>query len=300
MFGLFSRREPEYAERALSEIRSLGSNSVSIVIPWVTPDASSLVLSPRDDMTPSDSSLRRAIREAHRMKMSVFLMPLVYVDRVGPEEWRGTLRPSDWGAWFAAYGKMILHYAALGRQEKVEYLCVGSELGSSEHLRTEWLSLIANVRAVYEGGLTYSANWDHLEAVSFLDALDFAGMNAYFELANDPDAGVEDLVTAWKAIIEDVEVWRSRSGKPLILTEVGFPSRRGALSDPWRYEAVGAVDLGVQERAYRAFVEAWTGYPALAGVYFYLWWGEGGREDGSYTPRGKPAEKVIAEWFTRG
>jgi hypothetical protein len=229
--------------------------------------------------------------------MSVFLMPLVYVDRIGVGEWRGTLRPSDWDAWFAAYGRMVLHYATLGRQEGAEYLCVGSELGSSEHLREHWLDLITRVRAVYGGRLTYSANWDHLEEVSFLDALDYAGMNAYFELSKDPDAAVEDLVAAWKGIIDEVETWRSRSGKRLILTEVGFPSRRGGLSEPWRYEADGPVDLDVQERAYRAFVEAWTGYPPLAGVYFYLWWGEGGLEDGTYTPRGKPAQRVIEEWF---
>jgi hypothetical protein len=297
VFGLFARDEPAYARRALSEIRALGADSVSIVLPWVTPDVRSLRLEPREDMTPSDRSLRRAIREAHRQGLSVLLLPIVYVDRMGEQEWRGTIDPPDWKGWFASYGRMILHYAALAEEQRVEFLSVGSELCSTEERGAEWMDLIARVRAAYRGALTYSANWDHRTDLPFAGALDFIGMNAYFEVGADPADGVERLIEEWKPVLRDVEAWRSRFGKPLLVTEVGYPARRGACADPWNYQKEGPADPEAQAACYRAFVGAWTGYRGLAGVYFYLWWGDGGPADAGYTPRGKPAERVITRWF---
>ena len=298
VFGLFSRHEAGYIERNLDEIRTLGADAISIVVPWVTPNVRSIEIGPRADMTPSDSALRETIREAHRRGLRVLLLPLVYVDFMGEGEWRGTLAPADWSLWFSAYREMLLHDARLAEDEGAEYLSVGSELCSTEGRREDWQRILAEVRSVYSGKLTYSANWDHLESLSFAGGLDLLGMNAYFELSDDPDAGVEELKRGWSGIIEAISAWRARIGKPLVLTEVGYPSRRGAASHPWAYDAAGEAEPAVQERCYRAFIESWTGVPALAGVYFYIWWGEGGPADTGYTPRGKPAERVIAKWFS--
>jgi len=300
VFGLFARTESEFIETGLDEIRALGADSISITIPWVTPNVRSVDLAPRSDMTPGVESLRRAVREAHDRGMSVLLMPFIYVDQMAEGEWRGTLVPRDWGSWFANYARMVLRYARLAEDEGVEILSVGSELCSTEDRREDWLALIGEVRKVYGGALTYSANWDHRFPISFAGALDYLGMNAYFELSDDPEAGVGDLRAAWAAILKDVEAWRSQIGKPLLLTEVGYPSRRGAAKDPWDYASGAEADPAAQERCYRAFVEAWTGYPALAGVYFYLWWGEGGPTDTGYTPRNKPAREVVSGWYRHG
>jgi hypothetical protein len=299
VFGLFSRREPGFIRANLSEIHGLGANAVSISIPWITPDVRSAEIFRRKDITPTDEALRQTIREAHRLGMSVFLMPLVFVDQMGEGEWRGTIQPPDWEDWFDVYGDILLHYARLAREENVAFLSVGSELCSTEGRREDWEGLIARVRRVYPGALTYSANWDHREPVSFAGALDYVGMNTYFELSRDPDAGQEELVRAWSPILEEIRAWRESLGKPLILTEVGYPSRRGSASNPWDYTAEGSPDPEAQARAYRAFLKAWTGFPALAGVYFYIWWGEGGPDHRGYTPRGKPAEEVLRDWFGR-
>lgn len=296
-FGLFARREPAFITGGMDEVHGLAANAISIVVPWVTPDVRSMRIAPREDMSPRDDALRLAIREAHRRGMSVLLMPIVYVDEMEEGEWRGTLDPPDWKAWFAEYGRMILHYARLAAEEHVSILSVGSELCSAESRREEWLELIGAIRALYAGALTYSSNWDHREELSFGEALDYLGMNAYFELSRDPEAPVDELVRAWRPIQAEVERWRGSVGKPLLLTEVGYPSRHGAAMDPWDYTAAGLPDPEAQERAYRAFLEAWAGAPGLAGVYFYLWWGEGGPADTGYTPKGKPAEALLRGWF---
>jgi hypothetical protein len=300
VFGLYARDDLDHVRRGLAEIRALGANAVSIHVPWVIPDVRSTTMAPRPDMTPQDASLRRAIRLAHATGMDVFVLPLIYVDAMEEGEWRGTLAPADWSAWFAAYRAFLMHYAVLSEEEHVAILAVGSELCSTESRGGEWGRLIEEVRRVYSGALTYSANWDHRGDLPFAGRLDYLGTNAYFELSDDPDAPVEALVSAWNEIVPEVLGWASRAGKPLILTEVGYPSRRGSARDPWDSTSREPPDPAAQGRAYRAFVEAWTGHPGLRGVYFYLWWGEGGAGDAGYTPRGKPAEKVLADWFGGG
>jgi hypothetical protein len=235
VFGLFARDDRGHTDRAIADLKALGVDSVCIVIPWVTPDVQSLELAPRGDMTPGDAALEYAIKKAHAAGMRVFLMPFIYVDRVAPGMWRGTLAPPDWGAWFDVYGRFLLRYAALADRLGVEMLSVGSELCSTEERRGDWQALIGKVRGAYGGLLTYSANWDHLDSVSFLDLLDVAGMNAYFELSDQDDPSLEDLMAAWGRVKPGIDAWRARAGLPLLITEVGYPSRLRAAADPWDY-----------------------------------------------------------------
>ncbi len=299
VFGLFARDDAGHAERGLQEIAALGADSISIAIPWVIPDVRATTMAPRADMTPTDAALTSTIRKAHARGLSVMLMPFLYVGEMGEGEWRGTIAPDDWDAWFAAYDEFILHYAGLAGREGVEYYSVGSELCSTETMGDRWHALIDRVRAVYPGRVTYSANWDHRGSLAFADALDVLGMNAYFKLSDTPDASEEDLVRAWGPIRRDIEDWRQSFGKRVLFTEVGYPSRTGASVNPWDYDAEGQPAPEEQARCYRAFRRIWEGDPGLEGVYFYLWWGEGGPADTGYTPRGKPAESVIRKWYAR-
>jgi len=300
VLGLFSRDAPAATGSALDELEGIGVDSISIVIPWVIRDVRSSAMAPSEAMTPSDASLQDAIDAAHRRGMSVLLMPILYVEHMGEGEWRGTIDPDGWKGWFAAYEEFILHYARLAGRLDVEYFSVGSELCSTERRRADWVRIIDRVRAVYGGAVTYSANWDHLE-ISFGDRLDFLGMNAYFRIARTPEAGVEEMVRSWKPIRSDLDAWRARWGdKRILITEVGYPSRRGAGIDPWNYAASGKPAPEEQKRCYQAFREVWGGDPALQGVYFYMWWGEGGPDDTDYTPRNKPAETVLRDWYLGG
>ena len=52
-------------------------------------------------------------------------------------------------------------------------------------LETHWRKLIRKTRSLYQGQLTYAANFDQYHEVSFWDALDFMGVNAYFSLRSD-------------------------------------------------------------------------------------------------------------------
>ena len=67
----------------------------------------------------------------------------------------------------------------------VELMCVGTELTSSVRYEARWREVIARVRSVYEGPLTYAANWhDEYLDIKFWDALDYAGLDPYFPLSD--------------------------------------------------------------------------------------------------------------------
>jgi len=281
----------------LDEMRGLGVDSVSLVVPKATPDTRSLTFVDDPWATPSDRAVRTAARLARERGMRVMLFPLIHVQELDTGEWRGTLQPADWGKWFQAYGELVLHYARLAEAESIDVFSIGSELCSSEAREQDWRALIARVREVYHGRVLYSANWDHYREIRFWDALDFVGVNAYYRLSGAPEPTVEELTAGWTGHRDALISWARREGRPLLITEVGYPSRAGAADDPWDYTAERPADLELQRRCYRAFVEAWSGVRELSGAFFYLWWGEGGAGDRDYTPRGKPAAAELARWF---
>ncbi len=153
---------------------------------------------------------------------------------------------------------------------------------------------------MYRGKLLYSANWDHYESVSFWERVDFVGVNAYWELTKDDDASEASLVKAWAPIKTKLVAYAAKQKKPLVITEVGYTSQDGAATHPWDYASTAKVDLEEQRRAYQAFVDAWGDEQTLAGVYWWLWYGDGGKDDKGYTPRGKPAEKVLRGFYGGG
>ena len=246
-----------------------------------------------------DGLLTWVIKQANRRGLRVFLMPIIRLQKRGRDEWRGRIAPTDWDRWWTSYRAYIEHYAAIAQASDVALLSVGSELVSTESQRDRWRALIANVRAVFHGQLTYSANWDHFEPVTFWDQLDVAGVTGYQSLSDATDPSEHVLLRGFDGMRRRVDRWTRITGKPFILTEIGYASQVGAARAPWDYRSrPGAADPGLQLRCYRAMYRAWQGHPALAGLYVWNWFGEGGAEDRGYTPRGKPAAKLLQHWYS--
>ena len=76
--------------------------------------------------------------------------------------------------------------------------------------------------------------------------------------------------------------------------------RRAFWPPPWDYTVQEEPDPEGQATLYRAFLKAWARVPGLSGVYFYMWWGQGGPQDIGYSPKGKPAEQVLRDWLEGG
>jgi hypothetical protein len=301
--GLYSA-DPEHSYvEEIREIRDLGANAVALVVVLMQDSISATQIRAAEGRTVPDERLAEAIREARRRDLQVFVLPIVLLEHAGQGDWRGRLAPADVDAWFTSYRRRLLHIAGIAECEGATLFAVGSEFNSLEHDERRWRDTIAKVRRVFSGRLTYSMNWDHLDTVRFWDALDAVSVSAYFELTQSPNASEEALEESWRGHRDQLLAWHARAtpAMPLIISEVGYPSEDGAAQHPWDYTLDRPVNLEEQRRCYAAFIRAWNGVPALRGVFFYEWSGDGGGpEDASYTPHGKPAEALIRDWFTRG
>jgi len=282
---------------AIKELKSLGVDHVSVVFEIYLEDLSSSLVFADPVLTPSIKTLQKVIRQVHANNMKVMLFPILILKRTMPFHWRGILKPQDARAWFFSYGNLLSQYARLAENENVAFLCIGSELGSLEGKIHEWQHLIQILRRIYGGKLLYSANWDHYREVSFWNQLDLVGVTGYWPLTFDDNPRKPALVYHLKKAKDNLLTWKKGLKKPLILTEVGYQSRDGVNQRPWDSDFKASLDLHEQYLCYQAFYEVWYRDPQLRGIYFWHWFGDGGLQDGSYSPRGKPAVSMIEKWF---
>ena len=305
----------------LRELPELGVSHVCVMVKIFQTNGRSASPSRLLQYTPSDLTVLRTLAQARRLGLEVVLMPFLLLQHPAEDEWRGNLQPPDWGEWFRGYQRELKHFARLAEQAQAKVLVVGSELSSTEgharrdgrldpeaacaddctpcELREHWLETIAQARRIFSGQLTYAANWDHYQAIPFWTKLDYVGLSAYYELAKDPDPTLESVLASWRRVRGELVAWRAQREleQPFLILEVGYTSQDRTLSHPWKYTLNTAVDLQEQALGYEAFARCWRGQPALAGSFFYEWWGEGGPEDNGYTPRGKPALDVLRRFY---
>ena len=286
----------------LGEIRATGANSICLPVYWYQRDVGASRIHPFRgdgfDQQDYDDHIRSVIAEIHRAGMQVFLMPVIQLEQAGQGEWRGAVAPADPMAWFESYRAFILHYAELAAEEKIDLLSVGSELSSMEGYRREWQEVIDSVREVYDGRLTYSANWDHYSEVSFWADVDYLGLSGYYTLSQSVKPTYSQAQKAWKDIRRELLQWQALHDKPMIFTEIGYASQSNAARTPWDYTAAGHPDPDLQRLCYRAFIDTWRDTPQLLGAYLWIWEpGTGGMADGGYSWRDKPSQKEIEAWY---
>jgi hypothetical protein len=286
--------------RALDDIRALGADWVLLpVFGYVDSAGAAGVDTDWERGYPMADYAKRVtqvVRAADERDLAVALVPYLLLRAGEAHDWRGSLHPPDWPAWFASYRQFLSGWIDLAASERVPMLAVGAELASSESEETEWRALIASVRSRYGGRLFYSCNWDHYAQTPFLDALDAVGISGYFSPEYDEPAGDAALDAMWVEVRRAVLTWQESVDRPFFFTEVGCPSIQGAASHPWNYLAEGPPDPFEQSRALAAFCRAWKDRPEPEGVFFWNWSPfRGGPADRSYSIRNKPAAGIVRE-----
>jgi hypothetical protein len=290
--GLFaSTPDYDYAH-LLDEIADHGATDVLLSVPWVQPTVTSSHLAPRDGQSPSSATLDRTITQAHDRGLAVSLMPVVRLETVQRGVWRGALQPEDRTAWFTDYTALMLDHADRAERLGATRLVLGSELSSLEGDSARWTTLITTVRTRFSGRLTWSANWDRFEDVPFWHHLDEVGVSAWFEVGDTPARG-------WQVPKQRLQAMSRKTGKPILLTEVGYPARSTAADRPWDHQGPATPDLPLQARLFEAFFAAFHAEDTVHDVFIWNWFGIGGQADAGYTPRGRPAAAVIKRAYTQ-
>lgn len=207
---------------------------------------------------------------------------------------------TDWKAWFESYQSFILDYARLAERLHMPMLCIGTELEKTSTREKDWRKVIAEVRKVYSGKITYAANFTEFEKVKFWDALDYIGIQAYFPLSENHDPKLAELVDSWNSHLPQVEKLVRKYQKPVLFTEIGYCNTMDAAIEPWVWPNERKdIDMSeeVQARCYEAFFQTAWSKSWLAGVFFWKWYPEQHHREPDFTPQGKKAEEVMKSYF---
>jgi glycosyl hydrolase family 113 len=256
----------------------------------------------------TDAELIRATQYLHSVGLRVVLKPQALIQSVHITESEAKTRyftKDQWKAWFDSYTTFITHYAQLAEDNHVDLFVVGNEQEDNTQKEQEWRAVIAAVRNVYHGPITYAANAWQFEAshIKFWDALDYIGTNGYqFGMLPKRDPTLDDRIQAWQPYVKRLEEMSKQYGKQVIITEIGALAMQdyslgitnGPQWIPTSYDGQEQADY------YTAFFEALKDKPWLKGII--LWdveteFLQGGANDMGHTFIAKPAEQVVHKYF---
>jgi hypothetical protein len=236
-----------------------------------------------------------------------------------PQMLDGMVRDQEkWDQWWEDYTNYLVHYAKIAEAKQVPALCLGCEMNSTEEFDDKWRQLIAKVREVYSGLLTYDANHGREENVNWFDAVDFISISAYHMIPyadgrawdaapDDHTTSVDELLAGMRPIRERMRELSQKWQKPILFIETGCTSVRGCAHTPWRHVTETPdrpVDQQEQANFYQAMLETYWDEPWFMG---WCWWDWPARlydeadaaEDRSFCVYGKQAEDVLREWYAR-
>ena len=257
--------------KQLAALASTGATSISLVgRAWQTSlTASSFTATER---TTDLNVLASVIDQAHALGLKVTLTPHVEVTTGGN---RSYIDPANTAAWFANYTDLMVSYARVAQAHGVEMLSLGTEMAGVVTPATAgyWTSLISAVRGVYNGQLTYQADYFTAKDVTFWGQLDVISVDAYVPVSPNTTPTVAGIVQAWNTVSPDtwtagqanykspVDFLRSLSltyDKPVQLGELGYRNLDGTAMRPGDWQVAGATDQAEQKMAWEAFFQVFS------------------------------------------
>ena len=321
--------------RAIDGIHEMGFNALQINTPAFMENSSSqrIELKTGSGFGPTAEMLTNILLYAKSKGMRTALMPQIDLYKPRGNEWRGKIHPVNWGIWWGSYNEMMDYYLLIANEAAVDMFSVGCELISTEKREqaSNWKLAIENIRRQYGGYLYYSTNWDHYTAPPFWKELDAIGINGYWDLTtlaeNSEQVSNEELAKRWSEIRQEVLNFARKMNRPVLFTEVGYPSLPWGLKDPWNYvsEEKAKPSPEIQLRGYESFLNAWSDLllvrhtesknrngelaipptpeefqkDPIMGVFFFKWdvYAKAVSLDTGYSVMGKPAEKLLKDFL---
>lgn len=291
--GTWATPEAERSMELMAE--RLGVNWVCIAFGALQDHPQATEIRYREEPTVTDDEVRWAIRKAQSLGLRVCLKPVVNC-RNGV--WRAHINFFDidvpcepkWSDWFASYNRFILHYARLAEETGCDMFCIGCEMVMADRREREWRALIAEVRRVYRGVVTYNCDKYQEDQVRWWDAVDVISSSGYYP-ADD-----------WEAQLDRIEAVVRKHGKPFLFLEAGCPSRTGSERIPNDWSWPGEANEEAQRLFYERMFEACDRRDWVGGFMLWDWPAalypeETASSNRDYCPYGKRAEAVIREYF---
>ncbi|MEB3223205.1 MAG: hypothetical protein VKS61_14105 [Candidatus Sericytochromatia bacterium] len=245
------------------------------------------------DATPPEelARWRKVLQEAHAAGLAVMLRPLV---AAADGTRREAIAPPAPTAWLASWERALQPWLTLAQAERVELFCLGSNM---TRLQAEagWRDLATRARTQYTGRLTYASSVEEAayRQVSWWDAVDYVGLDAFFPLSRTAEPDGEALRLGWQGVVDELTAWRGQApDRPVLFTAVGVPSVVGGAIAPALPDATAPRDEGLPARAAEAlFATVWQ-QPWFAGMFWHTWAG-GGRAHEAFRTADTPTAAAL-------
>ncbi|WP_138755304.1 glycoside hydrolase family 113 [Paenibacillus sinopodophylli] len=275
----------------------LNVNWTAIALGALQDHAQSTEIKFGDAPTVTDDEVLHAIRKAKELNLKVCLKPVV---NCADGTWRAHINFFDldvpcepkWSDWFASYTTFILHYARIAEETGCEMFCIGCEMVQTDRREAEWRQLIAEVRKVYSGIVTYNCDKYQEGQVKWWDAVDVISSSGYYPIGD------------WAEQLNRIEKIVAAYNKPFFFMEAGCPSREGSQYIPNDWGLQGAPSEEVQRKFYETmFSESdkrdWVGGFMLWDWPARLYEESAAASNDDYCMYGKQAEKTVHDYYAR-
>jgi hypothetical protein len=243
----------------LNELRELGANTASFLYTCHVDNINDSDIDCDSFDSPRLDRLSDAIKLARTQNFIVSLR--VYID-VLDEKWRCYWNPENKKETFRNIKEILTDFAIYSEEHKLELFILGAEYCklTGQAYTKEWLSIIKEVRSNFQGKITYGANWGPVDGkkewkeVGFWKELDFIGIDHYQPL---PDIyNQKEIVNFQKQNFFGYQRLARTIGKPLMLTELGFPGHEKGHLEPFEWRLTGRSDEKRQATNFKATLVA--------------------------------------------
>lgn len=258
--------------------RETGARWISIVVNLYQDTPQSTVIHAGTG-TPTPQAIEQGITYAHHLGLHVFVEPVLTV--LAQPNWSGEIQFSTYDqarAWFDGYWKGYQPYVQAAESAGADQLGIATELQALERQPASlWNTLISRERSTYRGRLVYDINWSSLSlsipAWLSNPALDLIGVSEYQPIAQTQQAmSVAEISSVWRSqLLPALDNLAQRTGKPIILSEIGYRNSTDALYQPWNHTTDTPPDPALQAAAYTAAAQAVFSDKHIVGLFFWAW-----------------------------
>lgn len=272
-----------------------GANFITLVPNALQETPQSEEIDFTSDATISDEELISMIDYIHKKGLLVALKPTVNCKN---GTWRAHINFFDkdvpcepkWGNWFRSYTEFQLHFAKLAKETGCEMFIAGCEMVQTDRRSEEWRELIAQIRTVYDGPVTYNADKYQEDNVTWWDCVDYICSSGYYPIDD------------WDRQLDRIEAVVEKFKKPFFFAECGCMSTHGAGKVPNDWTVRGEIDLQEQADWYKTMFEACRKRSFVQGFCLWDWaWKQyplcKADANWGYDIYGKPAQQIVKKYY---
>lgn len=296
--------------QSIQNYKSIGANTLSIVVAYYQENLTSSDIYPYRRTT-TDEALVCGINYLQSQGMDFGINMVINVPA-----WRANIDPIDRDEWFRQMGALATRYARdFAAVYGAKHMSVGTEMyklvsndyderNAAAPGRYRWPQIVSDIRAHYNGTITYSAQHSGDRSAIFnnndlIPNLDILGFSAYFPLYASDHNG---LLQEWARIErETILPAFNRYGKNMVVSELGYRPCDFTFTRPYDSQTACEYDGDKQAVAWDAMLLFFEDKSYLDGMIGGWAWSDdpdkGGFGHTDYTPWNKPASNTFRNYW---